>query len=101
MNLAHYKKNMTKKEYLQKLLDKLSEEWDFATWLAIFLWNDIFNDDIIDKLYDFFSGNLKNIHDKDEKNKINNTMNFLNKMKNLENDYKTSEEELDSLLAKI
>lgn len=92
---------MTKKEYLQKLLEKLSEEWDFAKWLIIFLWNDKFDNFIIDKLYDYFSEKLKNIHDEKLKNRFSTTINVLNKMKNLEENDKISEDELNYLLNNV
>ncbi len=92
---------MTKKEYLEILLDKLSKNWDFAKWLNILLGKDILTDKIIDLLFEFFSDKLKNINNEDEKNKFNNTIKFLNKIKNLEDKDKISDDELDSLLSKI
>ena len=91
---------MTKNEYLIKLLDKLSDSWDFAKWFKVFLKNKDLDDKTLDILFDFFSSNLNSFIKENEIKVIEKSLNIVSKLRKQETQDipEDLEKELDNLL---
>lgn len=91
---------MTKNEYIIKLLDKLSDSWDFANWLKVFLKNKELDNKTLDILFDFFSSNLNSFTKENETKLMENSLNIISKLREQEKQEvsKDLEKELDNLL---
>ncbi len=91
---------MTKKEYIIKLIDKLSESWDFAKWLKVFMKNKELDQKTLDFLFDFLSSNLNSFTENNKNKLIKNSLNIISKLKKEEKNEisKDLEKELDNLI---
>ena len=96
---------MTKKEYILKLLDALEPYRPLSRGLKILVDGDALNDETIDKLVDIFSKNIETINDAVAKEKLGESKTFLEKLKQVERDQHTKDEDdlkqLDEMLKNI
>jgi len=96
---------MWKKEYILILLETLSRSWPLAKGLKSLVESSVLGEQAIDVLVQIFTEVIKNIKDKGHKEKLEKSLDILEKIKLLElNSEKEDEkkiEELDSLLLEI
>ena len=89
---------MTKKEYLEKLLIILSEDWDIARGLLVLIKGKKMEDTVLDELYQFFSDKLIQATDSSEQRKLQKVTAYLKKLKETEDIEKFKESEEDILI---
>jgi len=92
---------MTKKEYLIKLLTALEEKWAMAKGLRLLIEKNVLNDQIIDGLQHVFAEAIKYINDEKDRESIECSQKFLEKLKEIELKDQENNEDLDQLLADI
>lgn len=96
---------MDRKEYLQKILTQLEPIRDLAPGLKILVneWN--LWDDILDVLIEAVQWAVKTVHNEQKKAKLQKWLEFLQKMKQMEEESKMQDEEdlaeLEKMLANI
>jgi hypothetical protein len=96
---------MTKKDYILKVLDALIGYRPLARGLKILVDGNALDDTTIDSLVDIFATTIKDINNKDAKEKIEKSKNVLEKIKNIEREQhlrdEKSLEELDQMIKDI
>lgn len=89
---------MTKKDFLLKLLNSFDGR-DLASSICVLIENDELNNKKIDAIYNIFLSVMKNREDND---KLEKSLNAINKIKNMENDENTMDQKLaENLLEEI
>lgn len=96
---------MSKKEYISKILEAVSEYWPLAKGLKILLEGNTLNEWAIDTLADIFSRAIDQVADKETKEKLQKSKEVLEKLKQIENQQhlsdQTSLNELDAMISSI
>jgi len=96
---------MTKKEYIFKVLDKLSEYRPIARWLKVLLNQDRLDDKQISWLLTIFENTIKEVSDKTKKDKLQKSMDAIKKFQSLEKEQEKKDakdiQELDKMLENI
>lgn len=89
---------MQKKEYLIKILQQLESVWSLAPWLKILVeqWN--LDDSMLDVLIEAMKGAIHTTKSELAKQKLEKGLNFLEKMKQMEEEsIKQDEKDLEEL----
>lgn len=89
---------MTKKEYLEKLLIILSEDWDIARGLLMLIKDKKIEDVVLDELHQFFSDKLMQATESSEQKKLQKVTAYLRKLKETEDIEKFKESEENTLI---
>lgn len=71
---------MNKKEYILKVLEKISKKSEIAMWMELLLKNQNFDDKNIDFLFDFLKSKLIEFMEMENKEKIKNLSKILKKI---------------------
>jgi len=88
---------MTKKDYILKVLELLKDDWEPARWLWIVIW-ELDDEKLLESMYNLFKKWIKNIFDKKVQKKIQESFDYMHKIRNKEQEeYKANEKELDVL----
>jgi len=87
---------MTKREYVIKLLNWLIDDREIAKPLLVLVENGVLNDDAISSICDIFRNALNNTMDKVKKEKLQKSIWYLEKIRQMETEY-TKDNENDLL----
>jgi hypothetical protein len=97
--------NMTKKEYILKVLDALLGYWPLARGLKILVDGNVLDDKTMDSLIDIFAKTIDEIQDGEAKEKIKKSKNILEKIQKIEREQhlrdQKSLDELDELIKEM
>ena len=94
--------NMSKKEFLVKVLERIGDSWKLGNALLILLKNDELNDEQISKLVSIMEDSLKSVEDEQDRERIRKWIQLLkdreqNDQKNMEKDLQAIENLLDDI----
>ena len=97
---------MTKKEYLEKLLATISPEILPISWdILLLLKKDKLDTSLLDTLYQILSEYIKTVNNSIQKEKLNESLSFVQKLKQIESNDKIEDQkdidELDKALSNM
>lgn len=100
-NFNYFHITMTKKEYLIKLLSKLSGQWAYADGLKIVVEQTNVDDSVVDGLYDVLAQAVSETVDEIKKTSLMKWLHALQHIQEFQQDDDELEKELDTILAQI
>ena len=89
---------MTKKDYILKVLEALINIWPLARGLKILVEGNALDDIAIDNIVDILSKTIDTIQDNETKTKLQNSKDFLQKLKTIEEESHLRDESSIQLL---
>ncbi len=90
-----YARNMSKKEFLIKVLEYIWDSWELGNALLILLKNDELNDEMMTKLINIMDESLKTVEDEQAREKIRRWIQLLKDRE--ENDQMETDKEITSI----
>ena len=88
---------MTKKDYILKILELLKDDWAPARWLWIVIW-ELDDEKLLESMYWMFKRGIRKVHDKKVQKKIQESFDYMYKVRKKEQEeYMSNEKELDGL----
>lgn len=97
--------SMQKKEFLEKILEKLADSWSLWKAILVLLKNDELDEETVNNLVDVMEESLAKVEDLQAKKKIMKGIEAMKKMRQIEMDEKIKDnsrlEDLDNLIDSI